>query len=482
MRNSNNLVNTNIVLTPNQEQVFKRFQHFIEEKDNRVFILNGYAGTGKTTLIRFFIEELSKRDKQYVLMASTGRAAKILSNSTGKKASTVHSVIYKFNDFNQDLEEVVKQEDQYGIDKTGQLYLTFSMVPNTSSTQQFYIIDEASMISDVKDPSAVQAVFGSGKLLSDLLEYNVNAKFIFVGDVCQLPPILQDISPALSSKYLKEVHNIDSIETTLTSIVRQHEDNTIIQASHRIRNLYQDPPVIKWGKLPLGNYKDIRLHTDTISMINKYLELIRGYSYERGTFISYSNSKCNNLNKLIRSTLGYKSTLQVGDLLLVTQNNSLSGFMNGDMVVIEQIKNVRYQRAQLTFLQVEVKELVTGQRFTQLLIENILYDNMTNLKHSEQKALFIDFYRRMKSEGINQKNPIFKERLHTDEYLNALRCVFGYALTCHKAQGGEWDEVCIDIPRNLTLNAKASSYQWVYTAVTRARKMLHIVNDFYISN
>ena len=205
------------------------------------------------------------------------------------------------------------------------------------------------MISDVKDPSAVQAVFGSGKLLSDLLEYNVNAKFIFVGDVCQLPPILQDISPALSSKYLKEVHNIDSIETTLTSIVRQQEDNTIIQASHRIRNLYQDPPVIKWGKLPLGNYKDIRLHTDTISMINKYLELIRGYSYERGTFISYSNSKCNNLNKLIRSTLGYKSTLQVGDLLLVTQNNSLSGFMNGDMVVIEQIKNVRYQRAQLTF-------------------------------------------------------------------------------------------------------------------------------------
>ena len=112
---------------------------------------------------------------------------------------------------------------------------------------------------------------------------------------------------------------------------------------------------------------------------------------------------------MIRSTLGYKSTLQVGDLLLVTQNNSLSGFMNGDMVVIEQIKNVRYQRAQLTFLQVEVKELVTGQRFTQLLIENILYDNMTNLKHSEQKALFIDFYRRMKSEGINQKNPILRK-------------------------------------------------------------------------
>jgi len=180
--------------------------------------------------------------------------------------------------------------------------------------------------------------------------------------------------------------------------------------------------------------------------------------------------------------LGYKTTLQEGDLLLVTQNNSLSGFMNGDMVMVEQIKNVRYQRAQLTFLQVEVRELVSGERYTQLVIENILYGNTTNLKQSEQKALFIDFYRRMKSKGIKQKDPRFKDNLLTDEYLNALRCVFGYAITCHKAQGGEWNDVCVDIPRNLTLNAKASAYQWIYTAVTRAQNLLHVVNDFFISN
>ena len=289
---------TNFALTLNQEQVFKRFQLFIEEKEHRVFILNGYAGTGKTTLIRFFIDELSRVGKKYVLMASTGRAAKIVSNATGKKASTVHSVIYKFNDFNQDLEEVVRQEDQYGVDKTGQLYLTFSMVPvNITKDQHFYIIDEACMISDVKDPSAVQAIFGSGRLLTDLLKYDANGKFIFVGDECQLPPVLQDVSPALSSKYLKEVHQIKAIETTLTSIVRQQEDNTIIHASHRIRNLYVNPPELKWGKLPLGNYKDINLHPDMVSMINKYLELIKGYRYERGTFISYSNTKCNNLSR-----------------------------------------------------------------------------------------------------------------------------------------------------------------------------------------
>ena len=476
-------VQKEIALTPNQEQVFKRFQWFIEENNHRVFILNGYAGTGKTTLIRFFIDELCRLDKLYVLMASTGRAAKIVSNATGKKASTVHSVIYKFNDFNQDLEEVVNQEDQYGVDKTGQLYLTFAMIPvKISEKQHFYIVDEASMVSDVKDPSANQALFGSGRLLADLLAYDPGGKFIFVGDECQLPPILQDISPALSSKYLREVHQIESVETTLTSIVRQQEDNSIILASHRIRNLYANPPEVTWGKLPLGNYKDIQLHPDMVSMINKYLELIRNFRYERGTFISYSNAKCNNLNKLIRASLGYKTTLQEGDLLLVTQNNSLSGFMNGDMVMVEQIKNVRYQRAQLTFLQVEVRELVTGQRYTQLIIENILYGNTTNLKQSEQKALFIDFDRRMKSKDIRQKDPRFKDNLLTDEYLNALRCVFGYAITCHKAQGGEWNEVCVDIPRNLTLNAKAGAYQWIYTAVTRAQKLLHVVNDFFISN
>ena len=181
--NKSDQVQKKISLTPNQEQVFNRFKWFIEDKNHKVFILNGYAGTGKTTLIRFFIDELCRQGKPYVLMASTGRAAKIVSNATGKKASTVHSVIYKFKDFNQDLEEVVNQEDQYGVDKTGQLYLTFAMVPvNNSHKQHFYLVDEASMVSDVKDPSANQALFGSGRLLADLLAYDPRGKFIFVGD------------------------------------------------------------------------------------------------------------------------------------------------------------------------------------------------------------------------------------------------------------------------------------------------------------
>lgn len=474
--------NNKIVLTRNQEDVFEKFHKFMDDKDSKVFILNGYAGTGKTTLIKFFINKLIELDKSYRLMASTGRAAKIVTNATGIKASTVHSQIYSFKDFNQDLEEIVSKEEQTGVDSSGQLFLQFELVGVSDSEEEtFYIVDESSMISDIKDSSANQALFGSGRLLTDLLKFDPNGKFVFVGDESQLPPVGQDISPALSSEYFSSEFNIKATDTTITDIVRQKKDNSIVIASHRIRELYANPPQVKWGKLPLANHNDIQLHSDLIGMINRYLHIIDGKGYEKATFIASSNSKCNNANKLIRSSLGMSTLLQPGDLLLVTQNNALSGFMNGDMVVVEQIKEARYQRAQLTFQLVELKELVTGRRFSQLLIEDILYGNGINLSQHQQKALFIDFYKRMRKKGIKQRDLLFKERLNDDPYLNAIRCVFGYAITCHKAQGGEWDEVFVDIPRNITLNASPSAYQWVYTAVTRAKEKLHVVRDFFIS-
>lgn len=472
-----------IELTPNQKEVFDQFKRFLESDHHKVFILRGYAGTGKTTLLRFFIEEMKKQEVVYKLTASTGRAAKIVSNATKSIATTVHSQIYNFKDFNQDLEEIEKQENATGMDKTGQLFLAFELVPykDEGGDQRVYIVDEASMISDVKDLNANQAMFGSGKLLTDLMQYDKNAKYVFVGDECQLPPVLQDLSPALSATYLKQVFNINAMDASLIDIVRQEQNNTIVHASHRIRLLYSDPPNVRWGKLPLGNYQHIKLHSDIVSMINKYISLIKGDRYESATFITSSNQKCNNLNKLIRMSLGRNALLQVGDLLLVTQNNLISGFMNGDMVRVEDISQARYQRAQLSFLKVGVRELATGRKFSQLIIEDILYGNTTNLTQEQQKGMYIDFFRRMKSKGIKQNDQQFKDALYDDGYLNALRCVFGYAITCHKAQGGEWNDVFIDIPRNLTLNAKASAYQWIYTAVTRAKQQLHVVNDFFIS-
>lgn len=267
----------NIRLTDNQQHVFNKFKAFIKNNKQKVFILNGHAGTGKTTLIRFFIDELRDRELNYRLMASTGRAAKILTNTTGTSASTVHSVIYSLKGFNQDLEEVARQEDETGVDKTGQLFLNFELTPKAPDNKQyFYIVDEASMIADVEDNNPVQARFGDGKLLSNLLKYDPEGKFIFVGDECQLPPIGQDISPALSPGYFKQTFDIDVVECKLTQIMRQQADNSIIQAAQQLRNLYANPPKVRWGKLPLGNHKDIRLHPDRISMINSYLDTISG--------------------------------------------------------------------------------------------------------------------------------------------------------------------------------------------------------------
>lgn len=471
-----------IILTENQQEVFDKFKYFIKNDKQKVFILNGYAGTGKTTLISFFIDELRSQELKFELMASTGRAAKILTNATNTLATTVHSVIYTLRGFNQDIEEVARrQEESGGVDKTGQLYLNFELkLKFPADGQYYYIVDEASMIADVEDKNPTQARFGDGKLLSNLLKYDPDGKFIFVGDECQLPPVDQEISPALSPKYFKEQFNIDAVDCKLTQIMRQQADNTIIQAAQQLRNLYANPPKVKWGMLPLGGYEHIHLHSDVTSMINSYLEAISGRDYEKSTFISPTNVKCYESNKMVRKSLGFIGLLQSGDLLLVTQNNLISGLLNGDLVVVEQVANSRYQRAGLTFIQVEVRELATDRRVSQLMIEDILYGRKPNLTQAEQKDLFVDFFIRMKKNGIEKNDPPFNDRLADDIYLNALRCVFGYTLTCHKAQGGEWNEVFVDIARNLTLDATPAAYQWAYTAVTRAKEQLHIVDDFYI--
>lgn len=154
--------------------------------------------------------------------------------------------------------------------------------------------------------------------------------------------------------------------------------------------------------------------------------------------------------------------------------------MNGDLVKITEIGDTVIRRAGLTFLTVSVTELFTNKAYSQLIITDIIYSNQINLSQEQQKELFIDFYIRMKKEGIKQNSDTFRSRMMSDPYLNALRCVYGYAITCHKSQGGEWNNVYLDIPRNFALQPKPFVYQWMYTAITRAKKNLFVVDDFYI--
>lgn len=472
-----------LVLTPGQQNAFNALKTFLKDNLSKVFILKGYAGTGKTTLMRKLIAEMQERNLRFSLLASTGRAAKILANATGCEAKTTHSEIYKFSDLNQDLEKVVESRETTKVDASGQLYLNFELTPKENEENEythFYIIDEASMISDEVDKNSTQALFGSGKLLTDLFKYDKSGKFIFVGDVCQLPPVSQSISPALSLNYIEETFGYNCQECELTEVVRQSSDIDIVRSAQRMRKLYYHPQPWKWAKFPMRGYKDVHILNSQTTLINEYIKRVNDLGYNNATLLCYSNKQCDTTTQLLRPSFGhYSHSLEVGDLLLITQNNLISGLMNGDLGVIEEVV-IQERRAGLTFLKVSIKELFTQQVYSQLMIADVLYGNQTNITQPQQKELYIDFYYRMKDKGIKQKSSMFKQCMMTDPYLNALRAVYGYALTCHKAQGGEWDYVYLDIPRNVPALEKPYVYQWVYTAMTRAKKGLYIVDDFWL--
>lgn len=286
-------------LTPNQQQVFDLLLDFIDNNEISVFILCGYAGTGKTTMMKEVIRVLEDKKCAFSLLASTGRAAKILSNATGHSASTIHSLIYKFSDLNQDMNRLVDRREQEGVDKSGQLLLTFSLTPvNYQEGSRYYIIDESSMISDVIDKHATQANFGSGKLLADLLEFDRKGKFIFVGDICQLPPVLQDFSPALSDEYIQQTYGKSAIKVELKEIVRQSKDNDLILSSRKMRHLYLHPPVCTWGKFPLRGYKHIHLYPSQYTLLGAYIQQLQHVLYfacnctDNQNYVKSEKGKC----------------------------------------------------------------------------------------------------------------------------------------------------------------------------------------------
>ena len=481
-----------IELTRSQENVLKQILDFVNNPEDRVFILKGYAGTGKTTLMRFLIKSLTEQGKHYRLLASTGRAAKVLANlsETNGQTSTIHSMVYEFNGLNKEFEE--KEEPK--ADKDGQLFLVFepSKLDKDTIPETVYIIDEASMVADVATKDVTQAKFGDGRLLKELLEYDPRpgSKFIFVGDPCQLPPIEEYYSPALMKDYFEEQFGMIAQEAQLTEIMRQQGVCGIVDASKQIRRLYNAAPANKvfygaqklWGNLPFRRYRDIQLHPNLEAMLDDYVDKVQRDGLNSAVCICRSNKACSELSTTIRRKLGHTDgRIQQGDLLMVIQNNMPTGLMNGDMVTVEEISTTTISRAHLTFRQMKVKELFTGRTYTTLVIEEIAYQGRLNLDSRQQQALFVDFIIRMREKGITQKQKrVFYDAMFKDPYLNALRCVFGYAITCHKSQGGEWEEVYVHVPRNITLNPTKETYQWVYTSMTRARKTLHMIDDFYI--
>ncbi len=491
---------SNITLTASQNKALSAMKYFVERYD-KCFVLSGYAGTGKTTLVRFFIQYLKENNISYRLLSSTGRAAKILSNATGEEANTLHHCVYTFQGLNKDLSDI--DEETANPDNVGQLTLFYTAATYTpadgDSDRIVYIVDEASMISDTASALTTQATFGSGKALTDLLMYDKRpeAKFVFVGDPCQLPPINGTISPALEPQYIEETFGYHTEKATLTEIVRQSDGNSIIRAAEMLRKLWDKAPQTQegysskvWGRLGLSPFPNVKVMSSEALMCSQYVAMIQEHGYNEATFICQSNADALKFSSSIRSQLGFTAPVQVGDLLLVTQNQLTTGLMNGDMVKVVCVSNrcervfnetKKGYRTDLMFQEVTVEELATGKQINTLLLTSLLSDSKPNLDARQQTGLFLDFVLRMRRKGLTQKKKQeFKEALFNDPYLNALRCSYGYAITCHKAQGGEWNHVFILPLRNVMLNPCKRNYQWLYTAITRAKINAYFQQDFYI--
>lgn len=469
----------NFSLTPQQESLFSQLKRFVNNDSCQVFILRGYAGTGKSTLMSGFIKWMNSHKVSYELLASTGRAAKVLSDKTASPAKTVHSHIYSFSGINEDLEELSKIMNEPFVEESGQLRLMFDVKPASHLTK-VYIVDESSMISDKKDVGLSFAHFGTGFLLTDLLNFNKSGKFLFVGDHIQLPPVNQPLSPALSKSYIENKFNLRVEEFELTDVIRQEKNSGIANLSLYLRKQYFNNPLYQYVLFWFNKYQDVYLYSSQANLINKYIETIINKGYEYSILICQSNKSCSEINHLIRLALKKsENTVDVDDILLVTQNNYLVDLVNGDFVKVIAKGDVEY-KAGLRFRNIIVENIYNKDQFNTLLIEDVLYSSTTNITAAQHRNLLIDFSIRMREYNLTQYSPGFYDAMMSDPYLNALKAVYGYAVTCHKSQGGEWDEVFLYLNNKIQGIPRPGVYQWMYTAVTRARKKLHIKEEWFI--
>ncbi len=467
-------------LTPHQQDAFDRLRQFCLSPSPGVAILKGYAGTGKTTLTGALVRALTDAGATPILLASTGRAAKILQDKAGFPARTVHSCIYAF----EGLAGMPEATPAPGDGR--QLSLNFGLrTPDSDLPNPVFIVDEASMIShEVTESRTNTARFGTGSLLDDLMQYTRTATVVFVGDPCQLPPVADsDLSPALDEAFLRNRYQRNTLTVELSEIIRQQTGSEILELAGRFRKAITQGVFPKWVKLgqPAGRQAHI-LHTEQ-ALVRAYFDAIqRGNGYHESIMITSSNKLCHRLNNEFRTMRHGQTELQAGELLMVVQNSYRLPFVNGDQVMVVGVRGQQRQ-AGFTFLVVQVQALHSPDVYETLLIRELLYSEQPMLSRAEQERLIIDFDTRVRSTGVGRNSTEYINAMQTDAYLNALRVKFGYALTCHKAQGGEWPNVYLNIHSSLYgahRDKHSALCRWYYTALTRARMNLYVNHDWWV--
>jgi len=447
--------------TPGQSEVIDSLAAFVASPDSdQLFLLKGYAGTGKTATISALVKVLDELKLKFVLLAPTGRAAKVLSRQSGKSASTIHKKIYR----------------QMAVgDGSSKFSLDRNMGRNT-----IFIVDEASMISNLPQD---HNVFGSGYLLSDLIEYVAGGylcKLIISGDTAQLPPVGLSVSPALDNEELN-LFGKEVIALEMREVVRQSTDSGILRNATAIRNRIMVNNPLGFWKLQLKGFKDVaRIGGEELieEIGNSYSKI----GMEETIVITRSNKRANIFNDGIRRTILYQEDkIAKGDLLMIVKNNyhwskqleEIDFIANGDIAEIVRIKK-QEERYGFHYANV-VLRLIDYQ---DVEIEcKILMETLT----AEAPALTSEENKRM-FEAISEdyleirnKRDRWK-KIREDPYFNAIQVKYSYAVTCHKAQGGQWNTVFLDHGYLTSEMIDREFLRWFYTAFTRAEERLYLVN------
>jgi len=432
------------------------------KKSNAIFVLKGYAGTGKTTVVKALVNVLPGLGKRTILMAPTGRAAKVLSSYTGLPAHTIHRKIY-----------------YAWTSKEGNIVMRLQ---KNHHKHTLFIIDEASMIPHYTKSEG--SLFSTHNLLDDLFSFvqsGENCRILFIGDTAQLPPVGLDESPALDTEFLKQAYNLEIDTDELTEVVRQSRESGILENATLIRNEIPEKKV-EFPLFTLKNFRDIiRINGSELEeMLNR---IYSGAGKDNNVVICRSNKRANIFNREIRNRILFlDGEISTGDYLMVVKNNyfwlppgSSAGFIaNGDIVELirirktEELYGFRFADVTIRFLDYpEEKELDV-----RIILDTLMADAAA-LPQSENNRLFqtvLEDY----ADLPTRKEKVEKVKLNP--YFNALQVKFAYALTCHKTQGGQWETVFIDQGYLSDRMLNTEFLRWLYTAVTRATQRLYLVN------
>lgn len=447
--------------TGEQEITIESFVNFLfSPKTDAIFLLKGYAGTGKTTLISALVKTLDQLKQKCVLLAPTGRAAKVFSHYAGHPAYTIHRKIYRQRTFSNELDNFVMNANLH--------------------QHTLFIVDEASMIAN---EGLSGGMFGTGRLLDDLIHYvyaGQGCRLMLIGDTAQLPPVGEEESPALSASML-EGYGLEVTEHCLTQVVRQEQDSGILYNATSLRQYIAEEEYFSLPRIKADGFPDIRIISggELIDTINECYDKA---GMDETMIICRSNKRANLYNKGIRNTVLYREDeLNTGDLLMVAKNNYYWGadckemdfIANGDIAVVRRVRRTHemygFRFADVTLCFPDYNDLELDVK----ILLDTLHSDSPALTREESDRLFQAVQEDYGDITVKRER---MKKIKEDKWYNALQVKYAYAVTCHKAQGGQWQRVFVDQGYMTEEMLTPDYYRWLYTAFTRATEVLYLVN------